>query len=183
MLDDVLGANEVVDFSTSENKDQLLVKFDFEKEYDMVNWYFLRYMLQRMGFGAIWLKWTKALVFSSQMSVLVNGSPTKDFVVERGLQQGDPISHFLFVVVVEGLAGLVRKTSEIGEFNDFSFHGLFRVDLLQFTHDTLFIGEGNWKNFWAIKSILRGFEIVSGLGVSFHKSINIGLNLNSIFWL
>lgn len=51
MLDDVLVANEIVDFSTSENKDCLLIKFDFEKEYDMVNWDFLRYMFQRMGFG------------------------------------------------------------------------------------------------------------------------------------
>lgn len=45
LLDGVLIANETVDFSTCENKDCLLFKVEFEKMYDMVNWYFLRYML------------------------------------------------------------------------------------------------------------------------------------------
>lgn len=85
LLDDVLTANKIVDFATRENKDCLLFKV-FEKAYNMINWEFLRYMLQRMGFGAIWLKWMEALVFSRLMSVLVNGNPTKDFDVERGLR-------------------------------------------------------------------------------------------------
>lgn len=82
-------------------------------------------------------------------------------------------------MVAEGLAGLVREASENGEFNGFSFHGQCKVDLLQFPDDTLFIREEIWKNVWAIKSIMRGFEIVSGLEVNFHKSRVIGLNLNS----
>lgn len=143
LLDGVLVANEIVDFATRENKDCLLFKVDFEKSYDMVNWDFLRYMMKRMGFRTVWMRWMEALVFSRQMLVLVNGISTKDFVVERGLWQGNPISHFLFVMVVEGLVGLVRKTFEIGDFKGFSFHGKCRVDILQFTDDTLFIGEGN----------------------------------------
>ncbi|XP_050915975.1 uncharacterized protein LOC127131080 [Lathyrus oleraceus] len=37
LLDGVLIANEIADFSTRENKDCLLFKVDFEKAYDMVN--------------------------------------------------------------------------------------------------------------------------------------------------
>lgn len=49
------------------------------------------------------------LIFSRKMSVLVNSSLTKEFIVKRGLRQEDPISPFLFVIVVEGLKFLVNK--------------------------------------------------------------------------
>jgi len=40
--------------------------------------------------------------------VLIIGSPTQEFKPRRGLRQGDLIAPFRFLVVVEGLAGLVR---------------------------------------------------------------------------
>jgi len=46
---------------------------------------------------------------SATVSVLVNGSPTEEFKPTRGLRQGDPMPPFLFLVVAEGLAGLVRQ--------------------------------------------------------------------------
>lgn len=157
LLNGVLVANETLDFATSENKDCLLYKVNFEKTYDMASWEFLRFMLQRMGFGANWLIWMEILVFSSQMSVLVNRSPTKDFEVEMGLQKGNSLSPFLFVIFAEGMTCLVRKASELGEFKGFSFHDSCSVDLLQFADKTFIIGNGNWKNFWDSKVILRGF--------------------------
>ncbi|XP_058733064.1 uncharacterized protein LOC131604651 [Vicia villosa] len=116
LLDGVLVANEVVDFAQKEGKHCLLFKVDFEKAYDKVNWNFHRYMFRRMGFGSLWMRWMEALVFSSDMLVLVNGSPTKEFAVERGLRQGDPLSPFLFLIVAEGLKGVEDK--------DFLFLGI-----------------------------------------------------------
>jgi len=41
--------------------------------------------------------------------VLVNGTPTYKFRPTRGLRQGNPITPFLYLVVVEDLIDLVRE--------------------------------------------------------------------------
>ncbi|XP_058746295.1 uncharacterized protein LOC131619188 [Vicia villosa] len=115
------------------------------------------------------------------MSVLVNGSPTKEFVVERGLSQGDPLSPFLFVIIAKGLKVMVNKAVENGDFIGCNVKGKCFVDVLQFADDTILVGDGSWKHLWAIKAVLRGFEMVSGLGINFNKSKLIGININPFF--
>ncbi|XP_058741507.1 uncharacterized mitochondrial protein AtMg01250-like [Vicia villosa] len=115
------------------------------------------------------------------MSILVNGSSTKEFDVCRGLRQGDPLSPFLYVIVAEGLTGLVRKSIQVGEFGRFDIKGSCWVNILQFADDTLIVGEGTWKHVWAIKAVLRDFELVSGLGINYHKSKLIGINNSNSF--
>lgn len=80
-----------------------------------------------------------SMVLPNWMSVLVNGSATKEFAVGRGLRQGDPLSLFLFVLAAEGLSCLVKKASVIREFVGFVVGEECVVDLLQFADDTLLI--------------------------------------------
>jgi hypothetical protein len=109
ILDGVLVVNELLDLAKRRKDKCLMFKVDFERAYDTVNWNFLDYMLGRMGFADGWRRWIRACVFQSTMSVLVNGSPTGDFTVCKGLRQGDPLSPFLFLIVAEGLTGLMHQ--------------------------------------------------------------------------
>jgi hypothetical protein len=43
-------------------------------------------------------------ILSVRFSVLVNGTPSDFFSRSRGVRQGDPLSSFLFVIVMEALS-------------------------------------------------------------------------------
>ncbi|XP_071726797.1 uncharacterized protein [Rutidosis leptorrhynchoides] len=80
-----------------------IAKVDFEKAYDSVSWDYLFFMLKSLGFGETWCAWIMGCLDSAKTSVLVNGSPTREFLIKKGPRQGDPLSPFLFIIVMEGL--------------------------------------------------------------------------------
>ncbi|XP_058211707.1 uncharacterized protein LOC131323884 [Rhododendron vialii] len=59
ILDRVLIANEVIHCWKSSNQRGLVLKIDFERAYDYVNWGFLLDLLAKMGFGDKWCRWVK----------------------------------------------------------------------------------------------------------------------------
>lgn len=78
------------------------------------------YMLEITGFPPKWINWIKTCIASSSISILVNGYSTLEFVVEKGLKQGDPLAPFLFLVIAKGSAGLFRSVVEKGVYQSLS---------------------------------------------------------------
>jgi len=78
-----------------------------------VDWSFLVYMMKRVGMCSKWISWIKACVCGGSMSILVNGSPTEEINIQRGLKQGDPLAPFLFLLVAEGFSGLMRNAERL----------------------------------------------------------------------
>jgi len=67
--------------------------------------------MARIGFPTLWWKWIKECVGTASTSVLVNASPTDEFLFERGLRQGDPLSPFLFLLAAYGFNVLMESLS------------------------------------------------------------------------
>jgi hypothetical protein len=103
ILDGILIANEVVDEARRAKKELMLFKVDFEKAYDSVDWGYLDAVMGKMDFPPLWRKWIRECVCTATASVLVNGSPTDEFPLERGLRQGDPLSPFFVSYSRRGL--------------------------------------------------------------------------------
>ncbi|XP_058766980.1 uncharacterized protein LOC131640616 [Vicia villosa] len=135
----------------------LVVKVDYKKAYDGVNWDYLRTLLSIMGFGNLWCKWMEACIFNNSMSILVNGSITKDFSVERGLRHGDPLSPFLFVMAMQGLTTLMNKAVSQGDFQGFRVNEKGTIGILQFADDTIVLGNGSHENLWLKDGIILPF--------------------------
>ncbi|GKD76601.1 putative RNA-directed DNA polymerase, eukaryota, reverse transcriptase zinc-binding domain protein [Tanacetum coccineum] len=85
ILDGVLIANEIIQMANIEDHKLLLFKVDFEKAFDRVCWSFLRDIMVQMGFGVKWLMWMNSCLSSVLISVLLNGAPSKEFKMERGI--------------------------------------------------------------------------------------------------
>lgn len=108
--------------------------------------------------------------YTSMVSILVDGSPSNEFKLQRGLRQENLLAPFGFVIVAEGLRSLMK---EVISKNLFSSYRVGRdeveVNLLQFADDTINFGEETLENVITIKCIMRCFELVSSLKVNFSK--------------
>ncbi|KAJ9536527.1 hypothetical protein OSB04_un000279 [Centaurea solstitialis] len=86
----------------------------------MVDWGFLIRMLEGFGFHHVLIKWIKELVTTTSYSVMINGEQRGFFKGERGIRQGDPLSPYLFTLIMEGFSMIFKRC--IQEAADFGYH-------------------------------------------------------------
>jgi hypothetical protein len=174
ILDSVLIANECLDSRIKSGDPGILCKLDMEKAYDHVDWNFLLYILKRCGFGERWCSWIKHCISTVWFSILINGSPSGFFSSSRGVRQGDPLSPFLFVLVMEAFSRIIGAIYSRGLISGFFVgardHGQVEVSHLLFAYDTLVFCGADVSQISYLGALLVCFEAVFGLKVNLMKS-------------
>ena len=106
--------------------------------------------------------------------VLVNGTSLRFFQSSKGLRQGDPLSPYLFVIVVEALSCLLKRVVNGGFLISCKVRGRggegAQVSHSLFADDTLVFYEASQDQMTYLCWTLMWFEVISGLRINLDKS-------------
>ncbi|GJR82989.1 putative RNA-directed DNA polymerase [Tanacetum coccineum] len=146
-------------------------KVDIQKAYDTVDWKFLSNILSLFGFHKKMVKWIMACVSSASFSLCINGDIHGYFNGKRGLRQGDPISPYLFTLVMEVLTLIIKRRVRLSD--TFRYHN--KCDELElinvcFADDLFIFIRGEVHSARLIMEALDEFQKASGLVPSIPKS-------------
>ncbi|KAL2230999.1 UNVERIFIED_CONTAM: hypothetical protein Sindi_1694300 [Sesamum indicum] len=147
------------------------LKVDIRKAYDTMDWDFLIVVMEMFGFPITFVKWIEECVTTPSFSVGLNGKPHRFFRGARGLRQGDPLSLYLFVLVMEVLhLGFLQL---IDQEEIFFYHWkceAARIFQLGFADDVILFCRADMDSLRIFKAGLDRFVEWSGLRLNVQKS-------------
>ncbi|CAN1824958.1 Putative ribonuclease H protein At1g65750 [Linum perenne] len=174
IIDNVLIATETLHTMNTRRyaKDgEIAVKVDISKAFDRVEWAYLENLLQKMGFSDTWVRWMTLCVTSVRYSVVVNSKTVGPVLPERGLQQGCPLSPFLFIICAEGLSFLIRKAVTNGLLQGIRVcRRAPRISHLFFADDSFFFCRAQINEIRVLKGIFETYAAGSGQVINYEKS-------------
>ncbi|XP_039141329.1 uncharacterized protein LOC120278666 [Dioscorea cayenensis subsp. rotundata] len=171
ITDNIATAQELIFYMQKHKILGLILKVDFSKAFDSVEWGFLLELLKARGFSERWISWIRTILASSKAKFLVNNVQTGYVRYRRCLRQGDPLSPLLFALVVDVLSSMFNHALSTG-----ILHGIpigdsgIKMCHLQYANDLLVMSTGGVEDLRIIKLILYVFEGLSGLAINSEKT-------------
>lgn len=119
-------------------------------------------------------------VWTGRLLLLINGSPTPEFVVSCGHRQEGPLSLFLLFLAFKGMSILIGKCLKSGALYGMDSIGAKSIHHLNLQMTLLFF-PNDLQCMLNVKRMLRWFNLCLGLYVNFYKSSLVGMNIDEIF--
>lgn len=165
----LLGHEIIRDFNKSHGQ-RACIKIDLQKAFDSVNREFVYYIMHCMRFPIQWINWIKECLSSPSFSVLINGTSSGFFGSNRGIRQGDPLSPYIFVMVMEFWSINMELANISGTIQNFKRARNLQVSHLLFADDLLVFCRANVRSFKGVSKLLNALELNTGLRINKAKS-------------
>ena len=147
-----------------------LLKIDIRKAFDTVCWDFVLKILEAQNFPPLFRSWIKECMTSPRFSISINGELAGFFEGKKGLRQGDSISPYLFIMIMEVLSRLLDVGAVEGKFSAHPLCTSPPLTHLAFADDLLVFSDGSQHSLLGIMGILSQFHSLSGLDMNPAKS-------------
>ncbi|KAA0062333.1 putative reverse transcriptase [Cucumis melo var. makuwa] len=134
-------------------------------------------LLIAIGTPLKFVSWIRACVTSPMFSIMINGSLEGFFHGRKGVRQGDPLSPFLFVMMMEVLSCMLNKIPQ-----SFLFHHRcenVKLNHLTFADDLMIFCAADESSLRFIRECLQKFGELSGLFVNLTKNSMFVAGVNS----
>ncbi|XP_026420508.1 uncharacterized protein LOC113316567 [Papaver somniferum] len=123
-----------------------------------------------MGFNDSWCQKIMQCISTTTSVVLINGSPDSFFTPYRGLRQGDPLSHYLFLFCMEAPSRTLIHAEELGIISGIKIcKGAPSINHLMFVDDHMVFCKANKIEDQNLMDILNLFRDTSGQLINFIK--------------
>ncbi|GKE79692.1 hypothetical protein Tco_1545812, partial [Tanacetum coccineum] len=157
ILDNILITQELMhNYHQNRGPPCCAFKVDTQKAYDTVDWHFLERILFCFGFLNTMIKWIMACVSSASFSICINGDVHGFIKGKQGLRQRDPLSPYLFTIVMEVLTLILKRRVSLSECFRFH-HQCEELDLIiVFITDDLFIFARGDSN--SVRVMMEGLD-------------------------
>ena len=146
----------------------LLTK-DIEIAFDSVDHYFSPAILEKYGFKKKFLRLIETLLHNQKTCIINGGITTHYFQLKNWTRQGNPVSVYLFILVLEVVFCLIKSNKNFKGLNIFN-HEFFYTAYVDNT--TLFLKDK--ISVFETLDIFHKFSLVSGLSLDTTKCEIVG---------
>ena len=97
---------------TEKQKNAIILLIDFKKAFDSIDHVFMHNALSLLGFGPDIIAWINFFFRNRNAQILMGGHMSNEIHLNQGVPQGDVISPYIFILMVELLLLKINFTKQ-----------------------------------------------------------------------